>query len=188
MTVDARFRTEVETVVTLLDHLNYYQLLKVDPATHHQDVQAAFFRESRRFHPDRYFGVDDPAFKAAVLTIYKRIAEAYGILKEPELRKAYDAQIAAGGSVRFDRAEYEQASRKVSGPGGDARTSRGRKFLLLGLDRLRRKDYAGAVMNFQFAANTEPDNDALKAHLEKARAALAEHTEGTPSQGYRLRF
>ncbi len=188
MTIDIRFRVEVETLSTLLDQLNYYQLLKVEPRATQAQVQAAFFRESRRFHPDRYFGVDDPEFAQAVLAVYKRIAEAYGVLKDPMLRKAYDQQIASGRSVRFDRAAYEEASRKVAGPEGDARTSQGRKFLLLGLDRMRRKDYSGAVMNLQFAVNAEPDNEALKAHLDKAREALKQQKESSPSKGYRLRF
>ncbi len=188
MAVDMKFRLEVETVAELLDQLNYYQLLKVQPQASAREIQAAFFQESKRFHPDRYFGLDDEPFKAAVLRVYKRIAEAYGVLKDPELRRAYDEQLAAGHGLRFDREAYEKASRKAGGPAGDARTVKGRKFLVQGLERLRRKDYAGAVMNFKFALDAEPDNEAIKAHLDRAQAALNEQKEANPSQGYRLRF
>lgn len=189
MEIDIAVRIEVETICSLLDQLNYYQVLKVEPGAPQAEVKEAFFRESRLLHPDRYFGLEDAEFKANVLEIYKRIAEAYGVLKDPEVRRIYDEQLASGGPSRLDRAALEQASRKsTSAPDAAATTQQGRRFLSLGLDQLRRKDYVGAVMNLRFALNTEPGNKAIEAHLDEARAALEAQKQDQPSGAYKVRF
>lgn len=189
MEIDVAVQIEVETICSLLEQLNYYQILKVEPNVPQAGVKDGFFRESRRLHPDRYFGLEDEAFKANVLKIYKRIAEAYGVLKDPEIRRIYDEQLAQGGPTRLDRTAIEQASRKsTAAPDAAAGTQQGRRFLSLGLDRLRRKDYSGAVMNLQFALNAEPGNKAIEAHLEEAREALEAQKQDQPSGAYKLRF
>ena len=56
--MDAQFLIEVETLATVLDQLDYYGVLKLEPGAGAADVKAAYYRESRAFHPDRYAAVE----------------------------------------------------------------------------------------------------------------------------------
>lgn len=173
MSVDEGFRVEVEVVSSLLDQMDYFQLLKVDRSALPGEVQAAFFRESRAFHPDRYFGVDDPAFSAQVLTIYKRLAEAYGTLKEPDSRAFYILQRDRGGPLRLDRRQFDASQRQAAAPDAAATTPNGRKYLALGLDSMKRGDFKAAALHFQLALSAEPGNQALKDHVQAAKDKAA---------------
>lgn len=173
MAVDEAFCIEVEVVLEVLDHMDYYQLLKLPHHATPAEIQSAFFRESRTFHPDRYFGVEDDAFKGKVLTLYKRLAEAYGVLKEPDSRALYDQQLAKGAGLRFDRTTLEIANRQSAAPEMAATTQQGRKFMVMGLESFSRGDYRSAALNFQFACNAEPSNEVMRSHLAQAKEKLA---------------
>ena len=173
MSVDEGFRVEVDVVSSLIDQMDYFQLLKVERNATPGEVQASFFRESRAFHPDRYFGVADPTFSAQVLNIYKRLAEAYGTLKEPEARAFYIQQLERGGPLRLDRRQFEASQRQASVPEAAATTVNGRKYLALGLECMKRNDFKAASLHFQLALSAEPGNQAIKDHLQAARDKAA---------------
>lgn len=172
MALDEAFKIEVQMVLELMEHLDYYQLLKITPDVPLAVIQKAFFRESRAFHPDRYYGVPDDEFKSQVLTVYKRLAEAYGVLKEPETRAFYDQQLARDGSLRFDRAAFETHQRQQSVPEAAATTPNGRKFLSLGLESIKAGNAKSALLNLQLAISAEPDNAALRALVEQLRERI----------------
>ncbi len=56
--MDAAFLMEVETLAAVLDQLDYYGVLKLQPGAGAADVKAAYYRESRAYHPDRYAAVE----------------------------------------------------------------------------------------------------------------------------------
>lgn len=73
----------------VLDASSYYEILSVDERAGDREIQAAYQRFARAFHPDVHGGA-----RADQLDILKRIfqrgAEAYRVLKNPELRVRYD--------------------------------------------------------------------------------------------------
>ena len=83
---------------------DYYRILQVDPDAEPEVIHAAYRRLASKYHPDV-----NPEPEAA-----ERMAEinaAYGVLKDPEQRAAYDrargiayAQAAAAHSARARRA------------------------------------------------------------------------------------
>ncbi|MFM7200473.1 MAG: J domain-containing protein [Myxococcota bacterium] len=172
MAVDEAFQIEVQMVLELMEHLDYYQLLKIPADAPATMVQKAFFRESRAFHPDRYYGVTDETFKSQVLTVYKRLAEAYGVLKDPETRAFYDQQRARDGGGRLDRAAFEAHQRQQSVPEAAATTPNGRKFLSLGLESVKAGNQKAALLNLQLAISAEPENTALRALVDQLRERM----------------
>src|SRR5438477_12221428 len=109
-------KAEILALAQILPTLDYYQVLKVDRKASLPEIKKAFFRESQAYHPDRFYGSRDQELKDAVMAVYKRIAESYGVLRDPDLRPKYDQQLASGqGTIRLDRREME----KKSQPGGD---------------------------------------------------------------------
>jgi len=71
----------------------YYALLRVQPTATAAEIRRAYYRESRRCHPDKV-----GASRNAV-TQFQQVSEAYKVLRSPELRRAYDE----GGSEAVTR-------------------------------------------------------------------------------------
>jgi len=82
---------------------DYYAVLGVDKTASDKDIQRAYRKLAREFHPDS--NPDDPGAEAR----FKEISEAYSVLSDPKQRREYD-------EVRdtFARGAY------VGGPGGGA--------------------------------------------------------------------
>lgn len=64
----------------------FYKLLQVGASASEQELRHAYYRESRRCHPDKVGGSDPHA-----VARFQKLTEAYKVLKNPELRRAYDA-------------------------------------------------------------------------------------------------
>lgn len=62
----------------------FYDLLNVSPAASAKDIKAAYYREARLCHPDTNQNDEGAREK------FQRLAEAYQILADPEMRKKYD--------------------------------------------------------------------------------------------------
>ncbi len=178
MDVELRRRVEVETVHSLLDDLDYYRLLRLKPGAPTVEVERAFAEQSQSFHPDRFFGVRDPKLSRMVTAVYKKVSEAYQVLKDPELKRMYDKKLGvtpgseSTGSVRdVNKAalEKERDRPEVDDIVGDKRA---RKYYELAVIARNNEDWNGVVMNIQFAMNYEKDNDRLKQELNQARSYM----------------
>lgn len=167
---EALKKDEILGIVGMLPMLDYYQVLKVDRKAHLNDLKKAFFRESQALHPDKFFGSTDEELKAAVMMIYKRIAEAYAVLRDPELRVKYDQQLGSGAEApkRLERRE-QPGGANVPTADPKAKNSQAQKFLTLGLTAFRKGDFDGAIMNLQFALKFEPGNDGIAKKLKEAQ-------------------
>jgi curved DNA-binding protein len=127
---------------------DYYQILGVERTAAQEDIQRAYRKLARKFHPDIN---KDPAAEDT----FKQINEAYEVLKDPESRQKYDS-IGTGfkggedfsvppgwENVRFyhsgdEGADYSDFFRSVFGdlggfssgemPGGGHRRRRGRDY------------------------------------------------------------
>ncbi len=82
-----------------------HELLGVGPAAESKEVKKAYFRLSKEFHPDRFFRRDIGDFKQRLDRIFKRIADAYEHLTNPD---AAQADAADGASAAPDTARVEE--------------------------------------------------------------------------------
>lgn len=168
MADDAK-RQEIMVISGLITQMDYYQVLKVDRKAIFPEVKKAFFRESQAWHPDRYYSSTDAELKDAVMTVYKRIAEAYAALRDPALRTKYDAQLASGGANRLDRKEAAAAASGAPAADPKAKNSMAQKYLTLGLSAFRKGDFAAAVLNLDFALKYEQTNEGIQKKLAEAK-------------------
>src|SRR2546426_9553300 len=84
----------------------YYDVLGVERSADEGELKSAFRKLAMKWHPDR-----NPSDKNSE-TRFKEINEAYEILKDPDMRSAYD---------RFGHAAFEQGGRGSIGVGMDVR-------------------------------------------------------------------
>src|SRR5579885_3569270 len=83
---------------------DYYELLGVDKNATEEDLKKAYRKKAVQYHPDK-----NPGNKEAE-EMFKKVSEAYEVLKDPEKRAAYD---------RFGHAAFQQGGgASPRGPGG----------------------------------------------------------------------
>uniref|UniRef100_A0A7S4VU03 J domain-containing protein n=1 Tax=Alexandrium monilatum TaxID=311494 RepID=A0A7S4VU03_9DINO len=81
----------------------YYDLLKVNPSASASDIKKAYYREARQCHPDK--NPDDQEAKAK----FQKLADAYQVLSNPQLREKYDREGKEGiqeGNVKMDASVF----------------------------------------------------------------------------------
>jgi curved DNA-binding protein CbpA len=150
-----------------LDRYSYYQLLRVPPEADAGAIRASYYRIAGQLHPDRYHRMADPRMRDQLESIYARICEAYRVLTSPEKRAAYDRGLAQG-RMRFDAGDRPPAGPK--NPEDTITHPQSKKFFRLGMMSLGKKDWKGAVMNFNFAKTFDPDSPVIAEKLAEAMA------------------
>jgi DnaJ-class molecular chaperone len=167
------FAVETEALAGILDGLDYYQVLKVPQTATGTEIKNAYHRESRVYHPDRVFHVDDAALKTRVNTIYKRVTEAYFVLRDEKKRARYTADINSEYrllKLRFDELSEQEGKRSVDEEIG--KTPNGRKFYGAGLADLQGGRFESAERNFKMALMYEPGNTKFKDRLDEAQKQI----------------
>lgn len=155
-----------------LEQLDYYELLRVQPEASADDIRRAFHVFAMRYHPDRFAGAPDEKVERAA-QIYRRGAEAYRVLTNPQQRKRYDQLVAAGQLRYVDPTASEERALKRAAEGVlEAKTVRGRLFVQKGLDAEKRGDLQQAKLNYGMALQHEQDNPVLKQRYEEIAAKL----------------
>jgi curved DNA-binding protein CbpA len=171
--VDEQIVNRLKAIWKNLPRLSYYELLGVSPTASPMEIKAAFYQASRDYHPDRYFRFPNENFRNAVNTIYKRISEAYTILRSNEFRASYDSQLKADpANVRFS-IELEEKRKQQGGTTYDGGNGPGKKYWIAAMDALRNKNIAGAKMQLQLAVGIEPGNPHFKQKLDDLKAQTA---------------
>src|SRR5207237_5156695 len=125
---------EVHALVAVLDELDYFQILKVPQSASPMEIKQAYYRESRAYHPDRFFQLQDLELKEAIGRIYKRINEAYVILRDDQKRAKYGADVSGPErqrKLRFVEASEQELKKDKEQETGA--TPQGRKFYLAGV-------------------------------------------------------
>ena len=185
MADDAK-KQEILAISGIIAGMDYYQVLKVDRKAPFPEVKKAFFRESQEWHPDRFYASTDDQLKGAVVTVYKRIAEAYAALRDPQLRVKYDQQLAGGGANRLDRKVAAEAASGAPTADPKAKNQLAQKYLTLGISAFRKGDFSGAVMNLDFALKYEPGNEGIQKKLAEAKEKQKQKAISDPKDPYKI--
>lgn len=154
---------------------NFYEILCVEPNATQQEIQKAFFHESRGFHPDRFFHLQDDSAKRLLYNIYKRMTEAYYVLRDQTRRREYDSWLAtkqnqtAAVDITGDP-DVRDALRKAVRACTDPRT---RAFLKTIMTAGSNGDFRGAQAALRSAISFEAGNSDFQSAVERVRDALA---------------
>lgn len=162
-----------------LNALDYFAVLGVVHAATPGDIKKAFYRESRTYHPDRFFHLLDSQVKTDLGSIYKRITESYYVLRDDAKRKKYQADIS--GADRANKLRYTEATE--SELKAEARKTvdeefgnnpKSRPFFKSALADIERKNWASAERNLKMGLTYEAGNARFKEQLLDVQKKLDE--------------
>jgi curved DNA-binding protein CbpA len=154
-----------------LASLSYYDVLRVAADASPADIQKAFHALSLRCHPDRF--VDDgPEVAGAAAAVFKRAAEAYHVLRRPDLRKRYDAELTRGKLTLDEHAAPQKKQHEQRTLFMIARSPRAKKFAAKADELLSQGKLDEARIQLVSATSDEPDNEELKERLQILYEAL----------------
>lgn len=163
-----------------LETMTYYDALRVARDAPPADIQQAFHNLSLRCHPDRYVD-DEPEVAQAATAVFKRLVEAYGVLRRPQLRARYDAELRgaagqgpSGGAVKFDEHAVAHKPAFVQRPlYVIARTARAKQHAAKADAFLSNGMLEEARIQLISAYQHDPGNHELKERLDILYEALA---------------
>lgn len=156
-----------------LDRLDYYTLLQVADDAPLVELQRAFRKFARRYHPDRFAG-DEPEKIEQAARIYRRGAEAMQVLSEPKTRAAYDAQLRQGG-LRLSAEDQDRALRDAPSPARDdkpIKSPQALAFFQRGVTAAQDGDWRAAWRHLKSACEVEPGNAFLESRLLRVERHL----------------
>jgi len=163
------FQIEAQALAQVLEELDYFQILKIRQNASPADIKAAYYRESRSYHPDRFSNLPAGEMKDTIGRIYKRVNEAYVCLRDDVKRTKYLADIL--GPERQKKLRFVEASEQELKKEKEQEvrtTANGRKFYMAGLADMAAQRFAAAERNFKMALTYEPNNPNFKAKRDEA--------------------
>jgi len=173
---------ELDQRFAQLDHLDYFQLLKLAPQAAMADIKSAFYRESRTYHPDRFFHLKDRLFKEKVSAVYRRLTEAYYVLRDDVKRKRYLADIASperNAKLRFTEATEAETKQQVKKEQEEqiGVHPKGRHFYGVAMKDVASGNLPSAERNLKTALTFEPSNARYKEKLAEIQQQVHEEAK-----------
>ena len=175
MSVDPQFEIEVQVISQAVEDMDYFQILKLSQESSAGELKKAYYRESRLYHPDRYYHLPASPLKTQIDKIYKRITEAYTVLRDPEKRGQYLEGI--NGPDRESKLRYTEASeadQKQQAYEREGKTPQARQAFKAAQADMAAERWEAAVRNLKTAIMYDSENPYFKEQLtlatEKAKA------------------
>jgi DnaJ-class molecular chaperone len=190
--LDAATLQDLLSRTSSMSQLDYYQVLKLERTASPAEIKQAFYRESRTYHPDRFFQLADPALKERVHDLYKRVTEAYSVLRDEVKRRRYTADISGperAQKLRFtelSEAEVKQSAKKEQEEQIGTHP-KGRQFYQAGMADIEGKRWAQAERNLKMALTYEPQNARYKEQLSLAQQKMYEQGKSKGGDPFKIK-
>jgi DnaJ-domain-containing protein 1 len=89
----AEQRTRIDSFFAELDTRDAFALLGVPRTADAKEVKRAYFKLSKDFHPDRFYGKQLGPYKDRLTKIFQALRAAFDLLSDPERRRAYEESL-----------------------------------------------------------------------------------------------
>jgi DnaJ-class molecular chaperone len=164
---------ELERLCASLGSRDYFEILKLRRSAGPAEIKHAFYSESRAYHPDRYY-LAGKQTRALVNELYKRVTEAYFVLRDDAKRRRYLADISGPDralKLRFTEAselESKHASRREAEEQIGTHP-KGRQFFQTAMQDVQARRWPSAERNLKMALTYEPQNARYKEKLAEVQ-------------------
>lgn len=180
--LDANQLADLQSRCAKLDQLDYFEVLLLERTAAPADIKKAFYRESRTYHPDRFFHITDKVLKEQVHELYKRVTEAYYVLRDDTKRKKYLADVS--GPERAQKLRFTEASEAETKAAAKKEQEeqigthpKGRQFYQQAQKDIEANNWSAAERNLKMALTYEPANARYKENLVEAQKRLQEEAK-----------
>jgi tetratricopeptide (TPR) repeat protein len=138
---------------------NYYELLGLDSEATVDEVEPAYQRLARLYHPDQQYRKGMEELSGELEELVGRVTEAYTILSDDSRRWEYDLSLATvmGGPGA--------APRKVQKPKDAAGA---KEAFSKGIDSFKKREFESATVHFKEAVRLDASNATYFSHLALA--------------------
>lgn len=166
---------QLKQLAVTIDTLDYFQILNLPQTSTTNDIRNMYYQMSRALHPDKFFHLPDEELKASINKIFRRVTEAYMILRDEPKRLIYLKDVTGPNrmtKLRFDEgseAEQKQAQREAVEV---AKTPQGRKMYQAAVLDMQAGRFDKALKNLQSALLFESGNEALKKLKDEVAAKV----------------
>lgn len=156
---------QLNQLALTIDGMDYFQILNLPQNAAVPQIRESYYGMARALHPDKFYHIEDPQIRASIGKIYKRITEAYTILKDETRRLKYVQDI--NGPERMTKLRYSEQSesevvKEQRQQARVARTPQGEKMYQAALADMQANRWDQAFRNLQSALLFEPGNEALQ--------------------------
>lgn len=185
-TIDPQQAAALRKLAHGLSALDYFQALGLSQAATSGDIKKAFYRESRTYHPDRFFHLAESQEKTDIGSIYKRVTEAYYVLRDDAKRRKYLADLA--GADRANKLRYTDATE--SELKAEARKTveeefgtnpKARPFFKTAVAELEKGNLQAAQSALKMGLTYEPGNTRFKEKLVEVQKKIEDARRGQAS-------
>jgi hypothetical protein len=87
--ISAEQEKRINEVFAALEHRNAFELLEIAREADAKELKRAYFKLSKEFHPDRFYGKEIGDYKKKLSAIFQAIKAAFELLSDENRRSAY---------------------------------------------------------------------------------------------------
>ena len=135
---------------------NYYEILRIDSEAATREIEEAYRRLARLYHPDQQFKAGMEALRDELDELFNKVTEAYTILSDDSRRWEYDLSLA---TVMTGRAGPKR---------GPKDADKARESFEKGVKRFKARDFESATVEFKEAVRLDSGNAGYHSHLALA--------------------
>jgi curved DNA-binding protein CbpA len=172
---EPQYWPQLKALAQSIDGLDYFQILNLPTTATSPQIRTAYYALARALHPDKFYHIEEKDLKASIHKIYKRVTEAYTILKDEPRRIRYLKDISGperATKLRFTEASEAEQKEEQRQATKVARTPKGEQMYNASMVALQNGKLDDAYKAMQSAVLLEPTNADLKrllGELDKRR-------------------
>lgn len=165
--LDDRKRREVICIHDQLDDLDHFEFFGVGRDAERGEIKRAYFKLSKRFHPDKHFRKELGPYNAMLERIFQQITKAHRILADPTRRQTYEASLEDAGSEQTSGSEHGAGAtpmshdevKSASDSGTEKRNAAFAQLVRRAKSSARSGDYEETTEHFRKALSLKRDAD-----------------------------
>jgi DnaJ-class molecular chaperone len=163
---DVEYWPVLKQLAAGIDGMDYYEILNLPQDCPPADIKITFYAQARSLHPDKFYHLGDDDLKRAVHKIYKRVTEAYNVLRDSQKRRVYTTAINGpdrSRNLRYTEATEAEQKQQEKAEKEICQNPKAKACLLQAQTKMAAGNWDGAFKDLQTALMFEPGNERLKA-------------------------